>query len=220
MAVYEKDYQLFKIQSPTWVAQIFAGHWIPRTTTPRPVLRSLVRASQAMQAVSPPPPPVFIVVGNLPPTPSSHDIQKQQEDLGRQRAAKLLEEYEKKRSAGPDWWDAGPGCCAGVRNMENGKLWAGSVASLVACQERCITFEACGAVEYGWTRSTANTGWCFVWSVENSCASLDISNDGCGQGGNNGVHAHIYMKSWWSWTNKRLTSTTMPEDDRGDALAT
>jgi len=84
----------------------------------------------------------------------------------------------------------GQGCCSGSREEANGKLWAGATDNADACKSKCLEFETCGAVEYGWT--DAHTHWCFIWSNKQSCSSLDSGNGKCGPGGSTGVQAYRF----------------------------
>mmetsp|Transcript_65325 Transcript_65325/g.142329 ORF Transcript_65325/g.142329 Transcript_65325/m.142329 type:complete len:516 (-) Transcript_65325:172-1719(-) len=76
------------------------------------------------------------------------------------------------------WSDLGVGCCSGNRKGA-AKLWAGEVKHLTACKSKCSEFHGCGAVDF-----FGASKWCFVWSKENSCQTLETNQDACGaQGG-------------------------------------
>jgi len=93
----------------------------------------------------------------------------------------------------------GDGCCEGERDESNGKLYGGEEPNREACQLKCLEFDSCGVIEYGWEDSPQ---WCFVWDKSQKCKKLDadckLSTVGNGKG----------VSSWKLATKTKSTSTT------------
>lgn len=90
--------------------------------------------------------------------------------------------------------DFGAGCCKGPRDRFHGKVFAGEAQSVEACMEKCLDFANCGAVEYGWM--TSNKKWCYIWSWDAACNTLDTGAHSCGKGGgDNGVRVYKYKEA-------------------------
>jgi len=87
------------------------------------------------------------------------------------------------------WVDEGIGCCSGPRNAGTGKLWGGGVKNLNACKAKCMTFDNCGYIEYGWRGST----FCYIWSTKQACSSMSSGARDCGSNGNTGVRTYKYV---------------------------
>mmetsp|Transcript_80686 Transcript_80686/g.152492 ORF Transcript_80686/g.152492 Transcript_80686/m.152492 type:complete len:876 (+) Transcript_80686:76-2703(+) len=91
-----------------------------------------------------------------------------------------------------DFETVGSGCCVGIRDKKNGKLWSGSKDTLDGCKAKCREFDNCGVVEFGWTW---NAQWCFIWDTTQECRWLEAGEGKCGTGGSDGVQAYRFQKS-------------------------
>mmetsp|Transcript_34845 Transcript_34845/g.65040 ORF Transcript_34845/g.65040 Transcript_34845/m.65040 type:complete len:330 (-) Transcript_34845:77-1066(-) len=90
------------------------------------------------------------------------------------------------------WEEIGPGCCDGKREEGNGKLYANKEATLDACKARCLSFDNCGIVEYGWT--SGDPEWCYIWDNSQKCKQLDLTCKQSAMGNGFGAKAHRLSK--------------------------
>mmetsp|Transcript_105991 Transcript_105991/g.187741 ORF Transcript_105991/g.187741 Transcript_105991/m.187741 type:complete len:341 (-) Transcript_105991:64-1086(-) len=95
--------------------------------------------------------------------------------------------------ANAGWTDLGAGCCSRSQAMAHGGLHAGNESSLDACKAKCLDFDNCGHVEYGWSRGADQR--CVVWAASEACSLLDEAERDCGGNGSTGVHTYRFNKS-------------------------
>jgi len=106
----------------------------------------------------------------------------------------------------PGWTDLGAGCCDGERDDPR-RLFAANLPTLDACLDKCTGFPNCGIVEYGWSKMQPE--WCFIWNSSQPCDELQTKSKSCGgRGGDNGVHAYLWIKG--TTTTTTTTTTTHP----------
>ena len=93
--------------------------------------------------------------------------------------------------------DIGAGCCkefeheVTLYDSKIGPEGEDQKEGVVKCMIKCLEFDDCGYVTYGWDGSAQ----CHVVSSKHSCSSLDKDFTSCGpEGGASGVHVYTLTK--------------------------
>mmetsp|Transcript_27172 Transcript_27172/g.49486 ORF Transcript_27172/g.49486 Transcript_27172/m.49486 type:complete len:353 (+) Transcript_27172:83-1141(+) len=141
--------------------------------------------------------PHWCFAWNVEQTCEVKDAQCKKSVIGNGNGAKVYRffapdvDYE---SAKQTKWDiVGPGCCDGLRDESNGKLFASKEPTLDACKARCLSFENCGVIEYGW--QTGDPEWCFIWDDRQKCEKQDLECKQTLMGSGRGATAHKLLRA-------------------------